>query len=228
MARLERPKWWRAEREDSAKHIMLQSTEPLSRSAFLSAVRKRLSRCSKHEALLFVHGFRTSFPDAVRRTAQLAYDLRFPGISVTFSWPTRGTFTGYLADEQTIEWSVPFLKSVIKMLGDESGVSRIHILAHSMGSRAIARALEQLGGQVGGGDRCVVKQVVSAAPDIHTGVSMQLSNAMRAAADRITMTHRLGTGQYGHPSSFITSGERVKASPVRWWLREWTASMRLR
>ena len=40
------------------------------------------------------HG--VTFKDAARRTAQMAYDLGFPGAPVFYSWPSAGTSTGFI------------------------------------------------------------------------------------------------------------------------------------
>jgi esterase/lipase superfamily enzyme len=36
------------------------------------------------EALVFVHGYNVNFNDAVRRAAQIAYDLEFAGIPMVY------------------------------------------------------------------------------------------------------------------------------------------------
>src|SRR5262249_2696270 len=35
--------------------------------------------------------FNVTFEDAVRRRAQIAYDLQFPGTPIRYSWPSQGT-----------------------------------------------------------------------------------------------------------------------------------------
>jgi Alpha/beta hydrolase of unknown function (DUF900) len=44
----------------------------------------RLSRGSDKSALVFIHGFRESFRDEMRRAAQLGFDLDFPGLITAF------------------------------------------------------------------------------------------------------------------------------------------------
>ena len=48
--------------------------------------------------LVYIHGFNTSFDDAQRRAAQLGFDLKVPGITALYSWPSRGNLIAYLAD----------------------------------------------------------------------------------------------------------------------------------
>ncbi len=52
---------------------------------------------------LIVRVANVSFDDAVYRAAQLQYDLDFPGISMLYSWPSKGSEAGYAADGDSIE-----------------------------------------------------------------------------------------------------------------------------
>jgi esterase/lipase superfamily enzyme len=38
----------------------------------------------------YMNGYNVTFADAARRTAQIAYDLRFEGDPAFFSWPSQG------------------------------------------------------------------------------------------------------------------------------------------
>ena len=59
-------------------------------------VRRALEATGRDQAFIYVHGFQTSFDQAARRAAQLAYDLDFDleadfrGVPMLFSWPSRG------------------------------------------------------------------------------------------------------------------------------------------
>ena len=53
------------------------------------------------DALVFVHGFNTSFDDAVLRHAQIVWDLQYTGLPVLFSWPSRESVLDYVYDQQS-------------------------------------------------------------------------------------------------------------------------------
>ncbi|HEX9729546.1 MAG TPA: alpha/beta hydrolase [Gemmatimonadales bacterium] len=183
LGELPRPHWWKFEfREDPAKHVMLRLVERLAEDAFFGAVNGRIG--DHKEALVFVHGYNTSFADAARRTAQLAYDLHFPGAPLFFSWPSRGKLTAYPADEATIEATTPHLRRFLEDVSARSGAERIHLIGHSMGNRALTEVLERLGGERG--DR-LFQEVILAAPDIDAEVFRNLAAAMSAAAHRVTL-----------------------------------------
>ena len=93
--------------------------------------------------LLFIHGFRVSFDEAAKRTAQLSFDLRFPGVPMFYSWASAGSLGGYLADQSSVEWTVPHFQEFLWYAATELGAESIHVIAHSLGNRALIRALAE-------------------------------------------------------------------------------------
>jgi esterase/lipase superfamily enzyme len=184
MAILESPRWWRFEfRKNPGKHITLQAVNELSGGDFFSMLGKSVSEDVDHSILVFIHGFCVSFEDAARRTAQLSYDLGFKGAPVLYSWPSAGSVSGYMTDEATIEWTKPHLSSFLHDLANRTGAHRIHVIAHSMGNRALVKILDS-GLSV---HQRLYDQIVLTAPDIDAGEFLQLASRIRSAADRITL-----------------------------------------
>lgn len=184
MALLESPHWWKFEfTKDPNKHITLQEVHELSADNFFSTLRNRVSEDIDHSVLVFIHGFCVSFEDAARRTAQLGYDLGFKGPPVLYSWPSAGSISGYLTDEATIEWTKSHLSSFLHEIANTSGASRIHVIAHSMGNRALVKILDS--GLSDG--QFLYNQVVLTAPDIDAGEFLQLASRIPSAAQRITL-----------------------------------------
>jgi esterase/lipase superfamily enzyme len=139
----------------------------------LAAHRQDDASSPHNEVLLFVHGYCVNFNSAVLCAAQVGYDLAVPGITACFSWPSRGKYLSYMADEAAWESSVPALVSFIRNLAElsENGrPGRVHILAHSMGNRLVLRALQQLVWETGEGDPprpgWPLGQVLLTAPDV--------------------------------------------------------------
>jgi esterase/lipase superfamily enzyme len=54
------------------------------------------------QALVFLHGYNVTFEAAAIRAAQIGYDLKVPGATAFFSWPSRGSVTAYPADDARI------------------------------------------------------------------------------------------------------------------------------
>ncbi|HEY6767747.1 MAG TPA: alpha/beta hydrolase [Candidatus Sulfotelmatobacter sp.] len=184
MGELESPSIWRLEfSPDPRHHVVLLQTVRLSDQQFFAAVRARIA--SNNDAFVFIHGYNVSFEDAARRTAQIAYDLQFRGAPILYSWPSRASLAKYPADEATIDWTRPHLKQFLGDLVARSGARVIHVIAHSMGNRALMRALTDLGKLPTGGAR--LHQVVLTAPDIDAGEFVQLANQINPNAERVTL-----------------------------------------
>ncbi|MEQ9374034.1 MAG: alpha/beta hydrolase [Imperialibacter sp.] len=154
------------ERED--KHVMIKLIRELEERVFLDFIQKELSRLKENTGLIFVHGFNNTFEEAAWRAGQLAWDMPFKGIVGFYSWPAIGS---YLADEARVRASVePFKKFVIQLL-EESGLQKIHILAHSMGNVLLTESLNQLASDVGHKKLLhKIQQIVLAAPDIDQSI----------------------------------------------------------
>jgi len=145
MGELESPSWLRLEfTPDPNKHIVLSKVSEFAAADFDGALRTLLQRSSTKQVLVFIHGYNVTFADAARRTAQLAYDLG-QDVPVLYTWPSAGKVTAYPADEATAEWTVPHLTSFLERVSAVTGGQRINVIAHSMGNRALVRALVELG-----------------------------------------------------------------------------------
>ncbi|MDX1948125.1 MAG: alpha/beta hydrolase [Pirellulaceae bacterium] len=175
-------------REDVSKHVTVQKIERLADEAFYQQLQARVGASPERELFVFVHGFNVSFEDAARRTAQIHKDLKFPGAPVFFSWPAHDKFVlTYKADEGNVEWAVPHLKKFLLDVTRHSGAKSIHLIAHSMGNRALTGALGELQAELRGESR-LFNQVILAAPDIDAKRFRDvIAPAMTRTAERITL-----------------------------------------
>jgi len=188
MAMLESPRWWKFDFSmNPNKHIILQQVNELPAGNFFSMLNGSVAADPDRSVLVFIHGYWVSFDEAARRTAQLSYDLGFKGAPVLYSWPSAGRLTGYLTDEATIEWTKPHLLNFLHQLADSSGASRIHIIAHSMGNRALVKILDPTSSASSTIGLPPFNQIVLTAPDIDTGEFLQLASRIRSTAERITL-----------------------------------------
>jgi esterase/lipase superfamily enzyme len=122
---------------------------------------------------------------AVQRSGTTS-DVAFDGITVMYSWPSQGRVLGYWADEATVEWTVPHLVKVLEQVVATTGVDRVHVIAHSMGNRALVRAVQAVASEYPG--KPAFNQIVLAAPDIDAGVYLeQIAPAIRSDASRVTL-----------------------------------------
>jgi esterase/lipase superfamily enzyme len=144
----------------------------------------------KNEAFIYVHGYYTSFESAARQAGQLAFDLEidrdFAGVPMLYSWPSRGTLDGYLLDYDTSFASTQAFNQFIDLVKQRAGISRVHIVAHSMGNWLVANALHERWS--GGRKEKFLEQLVLAAPDIPAdGFRSRFLKTLPQLAQRVTL-----------------------------------------
>jgi esterase/lipase superfamily enzyme len=184
---LERPSFWRLEfRESDAKHVVLQQVEPLNPEVCLGRLREDLTTKEESALFVFVHGYNVDFAEAAQRTAQMAFDLQFRGVPLFYSWPSHGTLRGYAGDQRSADASAGPLAEFLTRVATETGARQIHLVAHSLGNRALVGALAQLGESAEGNVR--FNQVVFAAPDLDAAqFAHDLAPRIRPVVDRVTI-----------------------------------------
>ena len=188
MGEVESPSVLRLEfHEDPAKHVVLLSTAISSKDKFFGDMATRVRANPTKSAFLFVHGYNVSFEDAARRTAQISYDLAFDGASVFYSWPSQGTTSAYMIDEQNIEWAQSNLRGFLDDFFASSDAQSVYLIAHSMGNRALTRAVASiLTDKPAIRDR--LKEVILAAPDIDADVfKRDIIPALTTAGRTVTL-----------------------------------------
>jgi esterase/lipase superfamily enzyme len=158
----------------------------LAEAAFLRQLQTALRDDADRKLLIFVHGYNVSFVNAVKRAAQLKYDLAFKGEAACFSWPSRGSLLGYWADESAVREAEPFLQEFLQKVIGQSGAHSIYVIAHSMGNRAFTSVIPKVRQHLGPGQR--IKEIMLAAPDIDAGVFVrEIAPAMQATGYNTTL-----------------------------------------
>ena len=172
---------------DPDKHIELYKPQPLASGKFYQRLQARVAASKKKEIFVFIHGYNTRFGEAARRTAQLNADLGFDGAAILYSWPSQGTYSGYFADQKTVEWTVPHLRAFLEEIAAKSGAAEVHLIAHSMGNRAMTAALQTMAKEDSEASLPHFQQIVLAAPDIRVNVIRPLVQAMVPMGKKVTL-----------------------------------------
>ena len=156
--------------EDPKSHFTIKEMSLLSREQFIAKARERVdgSRAFKDQAVVFVHGYNTTFDYALYRTAQMAYDLKFDGAAFLYSWPSLGDFSGYGYDRESSVQSEPYLRQYLELVLQETGAKQVSVIAHSMGNLPLLQVLRDLGPILG--PEVKLNQIIMAAPDIDRNV----------------------------------------------------------
>ena len=112
---------------------------------------RKIASTPGDEVLLFVHGFNVKFEEALLRAAQIAYDTKFQGATVLFTWPAGAgedslssvlIHRTYAANQTNARDSVALFAQFVRDL--RSTGKTVHILVHSMGHQIVLPALAQL------------------------------------------------------------------------------------
>jgi esterase/lipase superfamily enzyme len=170
------------------RYVLLDQVTPLAKDDFVRALRQQIKDSPSKDLFIFVHGFNNTFEDAARRAAQMAYDLDFDGTPILYSWPSQGSATAYAVDEAAVGISGRKMADFLETVVAQSGAERVHVLAHSMGNRALIEALQTyLAKRAPDKRRHIFGQIVFTAPDVDRDYFMDAIESLRGAAERVTL-----------------------------------------
>ena len=174
--------------ESRMRYVLLDKIAPLPKDEFIRTLHQQIVNGRSKDVLIFVHGFNNTFEDAARRAAQLAYDLDFDGTPMLYSWPSQGSATAYAVDEAAVGISGRKMAEFLDEVVSQSGAERVHIVAHSMGNRALIEALQTYLAKRGpAAKQHVFGQIVFTAPDVDRDYFMDAIEPLRGTADRVTL-----------------------------------------
>lgn len=173
-------------RADPHKYFRVMSQTPVSSDTF----RAQLAH-GRPDVLVFIHGFNVKFDEAVLRAAQIAYDLKFQGQVVLFSWPA-GAPPGLFGNtfiNRTYDFNKASAARSVKPAEDFflllSGLGKTsHVMVHSMGHQV---AVPALAASVGASTVPYIGELILNAPDIPVRDFAAAAPALKLAARRITV-----------------------------------------
>ncbi|MEL6829505.1 MAG: alpha/beta hydrolase, partial [Pseudomonadota bacterium] len=163
-------------------------------AAFATRVQQiiRNSAPDDRHAFVYIHGFNVPFRNAAFRTAQLKYDMQIDAPVFFFSWPSNGSLLDYLSDQEDADLSVDALARYLRFVHETVRAGdpemKLHIVAHSMGTRVTSQALARLSdfedapdfGHIvfaaGDLDSNLFEEWMGAAARVYQGVTLYTSN----------------------------------------------------
>jgi esterase/lipase superfamily enzyme len=180
-------RWPRLEFDDD--HLVLRSSKSMDEAAFWQSLNSEMdnSKPDKPHGLVFIHGYNTSFHDAVIRAAQVGFDLKVSGATALFSWPSQGTIQGYPADGAAVEGSEEAITNFLVAFAKRSGAQVVHVIAHSMGNRGLLRALQRISADAELRTAVKFGQIFLAAPDVDRALFLSLAKIYPQFSNRTTL-----------------------------------------
>ncbi|WP_247336653.1 alpha/beta hydrolase [Bradyrhizobium sp. 147] len=172
--------WWGIqEAERDGKHFRIQKLNRLSREEFAAAIANPAD-----SLMLFVHGYNVAFRDAAFKAAQIAFDANYKGHVMMYSWPSKGGWKDYDYDRESALFAPDGLFDLLQLIKKEGKVSRIIVIAHSLGSEVVLGALQQAAlSQTTLG----ITELIFAAPDVDRDLYLQRASQIKAAAGAVTL-----------------------------------------
>jgi esterase/lipase superfamily enzyme len=139
------------------------------------------------DVLIYVHGFKQTFETAVLDAAHLSDAIKFRGRTMAFSWPSKAGLFDYAYDRDSAVFSRDDFEHVLSSIVSAPGASRVHIIAHSMGTMLALESLRQLYARYGDTVAGRIGAVVFAAPDIDMDVFSSAIGRIGPLAGKITV-----------------------------------------
>ena len=167
----------------------IQDVRPLQDEAFMGGINSYFTETNdEQDILLFIHGYRKDFEDNLTRAAHLRHELAFPGPVIVFSWPSRNTVAGYMADRENIEWATPYLKQLIQGIATRFPSKKIHLVAHSLGNLALFKTVIDLHESRYFGDNWPIGELVLLAPDYDREIFLnETASILAAVPSRVSL-----------------------------------------
>ena len=171
--------------------LRVQHVEPQVRDAFFAEIQAANVAARESgetpQALFFLHGYNVTFEEAAIRAAQIGFDLKAPGATAFFSWPSRGSVTAYPADEASIEGSEQAITDFLVDFARNCGAAKVHVIAHSMGNRGLLRALQRIAANAETRGKVKFGQIFLAAPDVDRDLFLNLARLYPEHSERTTL-----------------------------------------
>lgn len=111
---------------------------------FAALVDKKLATSSQNDIFIFVHGFRVVFENPILAASELWNFMGNDGVIIAYAWPATPKVFAYLHDIETARISGRNLRKLVSYLSDNTDARKIHIIAHSAGTRVAMTALNEL------------------------------------------------------------------------------------
>ncbi len=174
-------------RQSSQNFFKIAGAIPLPKDDLIKQIKK-----AERDPLVFVHGFNVRYQEAVLRASQIAYDLKYQGPIVLFTWPA-GAGSGFVEDkmlnktyaDNTINAknSVESFKNFLLDL--QKNNIRFNLAVHSMGHQVALPALSAISET--NPSQPLINQLILNAPDFEVNAFRQFSKNLKKVSNHTTL-----------------------------------------
>src|SRR5258705_6115452 len=146
-----------------------------------------IAEAQERSILLYIHGFRYTFEEAVLDAVQISDSAGFHGDTMMFSWPSKAGLFDYVSDRESAMWSRDAFERVLDAMMLSRSRARVHLVAHSMGTMITLEGLRQIYARYGDAAADKIGAVVFASPDIDIDVFSSSIERLGPLARKITI-----------------------------------------
>ena len=173
--------------QSSHDYFKVLETKNLQEPDLITALKN-----SNRTPLVFVHGFNVKYQEAIFRAAQIAYDLKYQGPIILFTWPA-GAKEGFFEEamlNRTYENNLINAKDSIAafknfLLDLQKNNLKINLMVHSMGHQVVLPALKELGDL--NPKSPLVHELILNAPDFDIKEFSNFNKQIKLSSSRITL-----------------------------------------
>jgi esterase/lipase superfamily enzyme len=173
-------------RADSHTYYRVQGHKALPNEQVKAAILEK----EPEGILLFTHGFNVKFEEAVMRAGQIAYDLKFQGLPMVFTWPA-GSEDGFAAGlinktyEKNFQAAQASQADAVALLRWLKTINLpIFLAVHSMGHQVIIPALDKLSAEF---EEPFIEELILNAPDLSVDDFQKFAASLKKVAKRVTV-----------------------------------------
>src|SRR3546814_1741148 len=115
----------------------------------------------------------------------------FDGPVIAYSWPSQHKVLSYAVDETNMYHDVRNFRDFLKALAEQSWVSEVVIVAHSLGARLVVPAVAYVDRAAAGSDSRNISNIILASPDIDRETFERDISADVLAAAKVARARRI-------------------------------------
>ncbi|MFO1389238.1 alpha/beta hydrolase [Cellvibrio sp.] len=174
-------------RQSSHEFFKILNAKSLTEASTFEYLKK-----SERYPLVFVHGFNLRYEDAVLRASQIAFDLKYQGPIVLFSWPA-GAGDGFLDNQMITRTYDSNFKNAKNSIGAfkaflnqvRANNLKINLVVHSMGHQIVLPALKDFA--LLNPNSKVINELILNAPDYEANEFINIADSVKQISKRITV-----------------------------------------
>ena len=154
---------------DPAADFVTTKITPYPSAATFGAALNQNPLRGTDTAIIYVHGYNTTFAEGTYQLAQIAHDMDEQNTTINYSWPATANALEYTRDRDSVLFARDGLERLLETTVP-AGFDNVVLVAHSIGSGVVVEALRQISLQRKSHLTSRIGGVILISPDIDTNL----------------------------------------------------------